>query len=107
MASSRGSGSTGDPIYWYQGYTESPGGHRFDWEVQTADGKTALFDIDGTRYDLTAGRLFIVMTQDGKTLVRQLDRDLSRVQTNRESIVAFAKSDPDVAGFAGVTPDSQ
>jgi len=106
-ASSRGSGSTSDPIYRYRGYAESPGGHRFDWEAQTADGKTALFDIDGTRYDLTAGRLFIVTTQDGATLVRQLDRDLSSVQTNRESIVAFAKSDPDVAEFTGVTPDSQ
>jgi hypothetical protein len=106
-ASSRGSGSTSDPIYRYKGYAESPGGHRFDWEVQTADGKTALFTIDGTRYDLAAGRLFIVTAQDGATLVRQLDRDLSSVQTNRESIVAFAKSDPDVAEFAGVTPDSQ
>mgnify|MGYP001043212750 CR=1 FL=1 len=105
--SSRGSGSTSDPIYHYQGYAESLGGHRFDWEVQTADGKTALFNIDGTRYDLTDGRLFIVTTQDGKTLVRQLDRDLSSVQTNRESIVAFAKSVSDVAEFAGVTPDSQ
>jgi hypothetical protein len=106
LASSRGSGSTGDPIYRYQVYTESPGGHRFDWEVQTADGKTALFDIDGTRYDLTHGRLFIVMTQDGKTLVRQLDRDLSSVQTNRESVVAFANSDPDLARFISSTPNS-
>jgi hypothetical protein len=105
-ASSRGSGTTVGPIYRYQGYTESPGGYRFDWEVQTADGRTALFDIDGTRYDLTRGRLFIVRSQDDKTQVRQLDRDVSSVQTNRESIVAFARSDPDLASFIGSAPES-
>jgi hypothetical protein len=105
--SPRGSGSTSDPIYRYQGYAESPGGHRFDWEVQTADGKTALFKIDDTSYDLADGGLFIVTMKNGETQVRQLNRDLSNVQTNWESIVAFAKGDPDVAEFAGVTPDLQ
>jgi hypothetical protein len=102
-----GSGSTTDPIYQYQGWAESSDGRRFEWEVQTADGKTALFKIDDTSYDLADGRLFIVTIKDGKTQVRQLDRDLSNVQTDRESIVTFAKNDPDVAEFAGVTPDSQ
>jgi hypothetical protein len=102
----KGSGSTTDPVYRYRGYAESLDGHRFDWEVQTADGKTALFKIDDTRYDLTDGRLFIVTTKDGKTRVRQLDRDLSDVQTDQESIVTFAENDPDVAEFTGVTPGS-
>jgi len=102
----KGSGSTTDPIYRYQGYAESSDGRRFDWEVQTADGKTALFKIDDTRYDLADGRLFLVTTRGGRTEVRQLDRDLSGVQPDWESIVVFAKSDPDVAEFAGVTPDS-
>jgi hypothetical protein len=48
-----------------------------------------------------------VTMKNGETQVRQLNRDLSNVQTNRESIVAFAKGDPDVAEFAGVTPDLQ
>jgi len=101
-----GSGSTTDPVYRYQGWAESSDGRRFEWEVQTADGKTALFKIDDTRYDLTDGRLFIVTMKNGKTQVRQLDRDLSNVQANQESIVAFARSDPHVAEFAGVTPGS-
>jgi hypothetical protein len=100
------SGSTTEPIYWYHGWTESPGGRRFDWEVQTANGKTAVFKIDDTSYDLANGRLFIVTMKDGKTRVRQLNRDLSNVQMDWESIVAFARSDPDVAEFAGVTPGS-
>ena len=102
-----GSGSTADPIYRYHGYATSPGGPRFDWEVQTADGRTARFQINNTSYDLSDGRLFLITTGNGSTEVRQLQRDLSGVQPNRESIVAFAKSDPDVARFTGVTLDSR
>ena len=102
-----GSGSTADPIYRYHGYAESPDGRRFDWEVQTADGKTALFTIDNTTYDLADGALFLITTASGKTEVKQLQRNLSDVEPNRDSIVAFSKSDPDVARFTGVTPDSQ
>jgi hypothetical protein len=105
-ASSRGSGTTVGPVYRYRGYTGSPGGHRFDWEVQTADGETALFDIDGTRYDLTRGRLFIFRMQDDRTQIRQLDRDVSSVETDRGSIVAFAESDPDLASFINSAPGS-
>jgi hypothetical protein len=102
----KGSGSTTDPVYRYRGYAESLDGGRFDWEVQTLDGKTALFWIDDTSYDLSDGTLFIVTTQDGKTEVKQLHRDLSGVQTDRESIIAFAQNDPDIIKFARVTPDS-
>ncbi len=35
----------------------------------------------------------------GKTEVIQLQRDLSTVQFERESIMAFATSDPDIAQF--------
>jgi hypothetical protein len=102
-----GSGSTADPIYRYQGYAVSPEGHRFEWEAQTADGKTARFQINNTSYDLADGALFLITTEDGQTEVQQLQRDLSSIQPNHESIVAFARGDPDAARFTGVTPDSQ
>jgi hypothetical protein len=104
--SSRGSGSMRGPIYTYQGVAESTGGQHFDWETRTADGSTAIFAIDGTRYHLAAGSLFIVTTQDGQTQVRQLERDLSAVQTDRESILGFAKSHVDLASFIGRAPHS-
>ena len=97
----KGTGSTADPIYQYRGHAESLNGRRFGWEVQTVDGRVALFTIDGTRYDPADGALFIVTTENGKTEVRQLDRDLSGVQSDRESIIAFARGDPDVTRFVG------
>jgi hypothetical protein len=102
-----GTGSTSDPVYRLDCTAESQEGRRIVWEVQTPDGQTAQFEIDDTGYDLSDGALFLIATADGKTDVRQLQRDLSGVQPNRESIVAFAKSDPDVAKFAGVRPNSQ
>jgi hypothetical protein len=102
----RGSGSTDGPIYSYQGHARSPGGQGFDWEVRTADGKTALFTIDGTRYDLAAGRVLMITTQDGGTRVRQLRRDPAGVETDRESILAFARGDADLARFIVRAPES-
>ena len=102
-----GSGSTRDPVYRYHGYAESSEGRRFEVDVRTLDGKTAQFKIGDTIYDLSNGTLFLVTTIGGKTEVKQLQRDLSDVELNHESIVAFAQSDPDVARFAGVTSDSQ
>ena len=102
-----GTGSTVDPIYRYHGWAVSRGGPRFDWEVQTADGRTARFEINDTSYDLSGGSLFLITIEDGQAEVRQLQRDLSGIQPDRESIIAFAQSDPDVAAFAGVETDSR
>jgi hypothetical protein len=105
-STSESSGFTTDPIHKLQGYAESWDGHRFDWEVQTNDGRTAQFWLDGTPYDLSDGRLFIVTMKNGGADVTQLDRDLSRVQPNHSSCEAFARSDPDLARFIGDMPTS-
>jgi hypothetical protein len=52
--------------------------------VQTADGKTALFTIDNTSYDLADGALFLITTEDGQAEVQQLQRDLSGVQSRAD-----------------------
>jgi hypothetical protein len=97
-------GFTVDPIHKLQGYAESWDGHRFDWEVETNDGKTAQFWLDGTPYDLSNGTLFIVTMKNEGADVTQLDRDLSRIEPNHTSCVAFAQSDPDLARFVGDVP---
>ncbi|HUV88906.1 MAG TPA: hypothetical protein VMY80_04575, partial [Anaerolineae bacterium] len=103
-----GSGSTTDPVYRLQGDAESQDGRHVDWRLETTDGKTAQFWIDNTPYDLSSGTLFIITTKNERTEVRQLQRDLSGVQTNYESCIAFARSDPDLASFisdpAGAEP---
>jgi len=49
--------------------------------------------------DLSEGALFIISTKTGTTTVMQLNRDLSDVQPEYDSCVAFGENDPDVADF--------
>jgi len=84
-------------LYVERGSVRLADGRSLAWELQTADGKTGKVQIDGIRYDLAAGTLFIVTTQDGTRAVRQLSRDLSAVPLDRDGILAFARNDLDLA----------
>jgi hypothetical protein len=98
-ATSSGSGSTSDPVYRVEGQAVNEGHHGFTWALETRDGQTAQFRINDVSYDLSEGTLFLVSTSGSSTGIEQLRRDLSGVQPNRESILAFATDDPDVARF--------
>jgi hypothetical protein len=105
--SAEGSGSTSDPIHKMEGYASATDGRRVDWRLETADGRTATFSIDGQAYDLSQGALFLITTRGGTTQVRQLNRDLSAVQATNESCEAFATADPDVSSFIYSVEESQ
>lgn len=98
------SGSVAGRFYVGRGMARATDGRSLVWEVQTTDGTTGEAQIGGGRYDLFAGNLFIVTTQEGWPAVRQLHRDLSAVPLNHDGILAFAVKDPDLAAFldAGV-----
>lgn len=96
---SSGSGSTEDPIHRQEGYAAAADGRRVEWHLETADGMTATFTIDGQPYDLTQGTLFLISTREDATQIKQLERDLSNVEPTLESCEAFARSDPDVSDF--------
>jgi hypothetical protein len=90
--------------YTIHGYAESEDGDRFEWEVETSDGETARFRLDGESYDLSRGTLFIVRMEHGRADIIQLERDLSGVEPNHASIVAFARGDADLAPLDGAAP---
>jgi hypothetical protein len=77
----------------------SIGNHTFELRLETNDGKTAQFSINGNQFDLVDGGLFIVTSSGEDTSVRQLVRDLSEVQANAESVTEFGLSDPDIQEF--------
>jgi hypothetical protein len=97
--SGEGSGSTSDPVYEAAGFASASDGRRVDWRLETVDGKTAIFSIDGEPYDLSQGPLFLVRTKGGDVRVGQLERDLTALRPTNESCEAFAKVDPDVTRF--------
>ena len=96
--SSGGHGSTEDPVHRHRGSTTTPDGRNVNWELETEDGKTAVFRLNKTEYDLLKGRLLLVTTKGENVEVQQLDRDLSSVH-DYESARTFGKSDPDVSRF--------
>ncbi len=91
-------------LYIERGSARSADGRSLAWGVQTVDGTTGEVHLGGARYGLKAGNLFIVTTQGGTPAVRQLHRDLSAMPLDHEGILAFARSDPDLAAFVQETP---
>lgn len=106
-ASTRGSGSTGDPVYRLSGDALSLDGRHVEWEVQTRNGRNARFWIDDVSHDLENGALFIVTTRNGTTAVQQLSHDLSGIRPDYDSCVAFARGIPDLDRFVDGLSDPQ
>jgi hypothetical protein len=97
--SSQGTGSTTDPIHRQFGYATASNGRRVEWQLETADGKTATFSINDQPYALSGGQLFIVRMRNDQTQIQQISHDLSGVQPTNESCQAFGKTDPEVSRF--------
>jgi hypothetical protein len=76
-----------------KGFFTFADGKRIDWRWERPRHKGGDFQIDGRRYDLANGGLFLVSAQDGRLRVTQLDADLS------QNLDALAKTEPKVAKF--------
>ena len=103
-STSSGGGLGARPTYTVEGHAKSADGRRLEWRVETTDGRTASFRLNGEPYEVSRGTLFIVRMEDGDADVTRLERDLSRVEPNHASIVAFARGDPDLAPLVGQAP---
>ena len=91
--------STRDRTHVVECFAISQDGQRVDWRLETDDGLTALFTIDGATYDLGSGNLFLVSTAGVETEVRQAQRDLSGVEPQNDSILEFSLKDEDIQAF--------
>lgn len=99
--SNHGSGSSSDPVFRQSGQAESPDGRSYSYQVETEDGITARFTIDGKAFDLSQGTLFLVKTRGAEASVQQLSRDISELSFTNEAFRKMAQSDPDVAALIG------
>jgi hypothetical protein len=92
------------PARWLSGRAMAGGQPLFDWEIETPDGQTARFRIDGTAYDLSQGTVFLVRSEGRQIEVEQLQRDLSSTQPDPETVALFAASDAILSDLArGIT----
>lgn len=93
------SGSTSDPVHTVDCYAASTEDLQFDWQIKTVDGMTGEFTINDEPYDLSAGAIFIVSIADGVTDIQQFQGNLTNVNPDHESIVAYGMSDKDIKQF--------
>jgi hypothetical protein len=85
-----------------EGVQSSGDGRRFEWSLETGDGRAVKCRLDGKEYHLAKGKLFLVKTKGGKTEVEQLSTDVSAVSTDAKSIEDFARMDSAVSKFLGI-----
>jgi hypothetical protein len=90
------------------GYLHMQEGRPLDWMCKTEDGSQGEFTIKDHKFDITQGRVFLIRSVGGKAGVRQVDVDLSDVQSGTEvDLHKLAQKNADIAAFFktnGVTP---
>jgi hypothetical protein len=91
-------GKPGVPTVFYGSQGNLDGQH-VKWKCVTADGKTGQITINAKEYDLAQGALFLVSSKGILIRVRQLQRDLSKVQSEVESLERWLRADEEVGRF--------
>ena len=59
------------------------------WAMQTQDGKTGRFTLDGDEYDLTDGSVFVARQGADGFVVEQINADVSMLEPKTEAIGSF------------------
>lgn len=85
----------------FSGEHWGPDGEQIQWNCTTSDGRTGTVAINGDRYELGEGSLFLVGVEGDETTVVQLDRDT--LQLTDENIIDTLKdwmaNDGEVSAF--------
>jgi hypothetical protein len=98
-----GKGGSRADFYSHAGSKQDPHGARYEWRLDTADGKTATFRINDKEYDLTEGSLFVIRAQDDKVNVHQLRRDLSAISCHGAAIMQYLANDAELRKILGAS----
>lgn len=94
-----GSSSTEDPLYRINCTVKAGDGRQFSWEIHSSDGLTADMWIEGQKFDLSQGTMFLVGSRDNKLELVQLQKDFSALAPSHETVSALAITDDDIANF--------
>ena len=103
---SGGRGSTTDPVRRQRGSALSKTGDRYDWEIETTDGRTATLKINSVEYEIAKGAVFVIQMKDKKPTVDQLDLDVSKL-SDVASCRAFIKENRDALKLSDTEPEQK
>lgn len=93
----------------YAGNLKSQDARMIEVNAFTTDGKTGDVTIDGQKFDLAKGSLFLIKTSDGETHVKQSALKIPRpnpessksMKSPSDLLREFAKSNKEINGFYG------
>jgi uncharacterized protein (TIGR03067 family) len=104
--------SRGGPPAW--GELRASDGREVAWSCLTRDGTSGTFTIDGKKYELENGAVFLVSFRGGRTTVQQVAVDMAKLQGGQgdaqiagvylrppveKGLKEVAKSNQELAGF--------
>ena len=101
------SGATDNDTHLVQCQAVSEAGYDFFWQIETDDGRTAQFSINSQPFDLANGTVFLVTTADGQMDIQQIERTLSGVNAESQSITQFSLDDPEISQFIQSTAPAE
>lgn len=100
--SSHGAGSTNNPVHSESGSAGSAGAGGYQWQLETADGKSATCRINGKEYDLSKGALFVIKAKGEQVEVHQLQRDLSTIPFDADGCREPLRKDAEILKNLGL-----
>ena len=80
-------------------WIRSTDGRTVDWWCQTSDGINGEVRINGRKFKLEDGALFLVSTRGGQTQIEQYKRNLLEMVPDDKKLEGFTKEDPAVKQF--------
>jgi hypothetical protein len=87
-----------------EGHVILKNGRKVDFSFRLPDERSGTAVVDGTEYDLTKGRLFLVRPEGETCVVKQVDNDLSGFDLASVDLAAIGRADPAIKGFFEVAP---
>ena len=103
IGSGDGHGSAGvtesAPRTTIRGDYELSSGRGFDYICATTDGMSGSMTVDGTDYDLSAGRVFLIQGGQDAVVVTQVAADMTRTGSDQDFLAVLAASDPAIKAF--------
>ena len=95
-------GSSGDFYSQSGGVWDAAGDQRYEWRLQTSDGKTGTFRVvPGKEYDLSKGAVFVIKASGDKVEVHQLTRQLPNIPIGTKPAEEYIKNDTEVRRILG------
>ena len=83
----------------FKGHLTMPNQGRLDFRGTLEPGLAGSVEIDGQRFDLVQGSLFLVKHEPNGCRIHQMKRDLTEVEFESEHLRKLAESDSEIQAF--------